>query len=122
MRAGLCFGRGQDPQNKKERKKERNMNSFFITLLVVLLVSLGNAVRLGSPCNGCTDVCSLVPPANSSFPCYQGTPSDASKCFKTDPLLASGTTWTCETCSAVGYPVYLRNDPIYTSMELWSTN
>jgi hypothetical protein len=32
-----------------------------------------------------------------------------------------GTTWTCNTCASQGYPNYLRNDPIYKNMELWSS-
>ena len=72
---------------------------------------------------GCldSDLCSLVPPDGSSgkFPCYQGTQKDATSCFKTDPALANGTTWSCSTCSELGFPNYLRNDPLYKSMELW---
>lgn len=72
---------------------------------------------------GClqSDLCSLVPPGGSSenIPCYQGTQEDATNCYKTDPLLVNGTAWSCSPCSEIGYPTYLRNDPLYKDMELW---
>merc|ERR1711968_255532 len=72
---------------------------------------------------GClkSDLCSLVPPKESSdnIPCYQGTQKDATSCFKTDPLLANGTSWSCSPCSELGFPTFLRNDPLYKNMELW---
>ncbi len=72
-------------------------------------------------CTGCTTLCSFVPPPTASgvFPCYQGTPADTSKCYYTDPLVVSGSIWSCNTCVSQGYPNYVQNDPIYTSMELW---
>lgn len=69
----------------------------------------------------CDDLCSLIPPSGSKYPCYQGAAADAAKCFQTDPLLASGTTWACGKCSSFGYPNYLQNDPLYKNMELWGT-
>jgi hypothetical protein len=72
------------------------------------------------PCAGCGETCALVPPAGSAFPCYEGAPEDAAVCYVTDPLLATGTTWKCSTCMAEGFPVYLRQDPIYPNMGLWT--
>jgi hypothetical protein len=66
-------------------------------------------------CDCADNVCALVPPKDAQFPCYQGSNEDASKCFKTDPLLKDGTTWACGTCSTYGYPNYERNDPVMTS-------
>jgi hypothetical protein len=72
-------------------------------------------------CLDCADdVCAILPPAGSAFPCYQGSDSNANKCFNTDPLIADGSSYVCGTCASVGYPTYLQNDPIYTNMELWS--
>lgn len=126
------------------------MNSFFLLSIVLLVVSSIATVDRGakrarpsdvlivdtkaksadSPTNPPTvsaicqcrgNVCTLVPPASDpSFPCYQGNNQNATDCFLTDPLLQPGTTWHCGTCESYGYPFYLRNDPIYTNMELWS--
>jgi len=74
----------------------------------------------GKACARCDTWCSLLPPSDVVFPCYQGTPDDAATCFATDPLLQPNTTWSCGVCTDFGFPKYLRNDPIYTKMELWS--
>jgi hypothetical protein len=34
-----------------------------------------------SACLDCMTVCAILPPAGSTFPCYQGTPSDANFCY-----------------------------------------
>lgn len=91
-----------------------------LAVLIMLQVSFAAQPFASGVCTGCADKCSLIPPAGGKFPCYQGTPADAAKCFQTDPLLASGTTWACGTCSSFGYPNYLQNDPIYHNMELWT--
>jgi hypothetical protein len=91
----------------------------FIVLLIATFLSLGSALLAGTVCN-CSDQCALIPPSDSKNPCYQGAADDAASCFKTDPLLAKGTTWSCGTCATFGYPDYLRNDPIYKSMGLWN--
>jgi hypothetical protein len=71
-------------------------------------------------CNRCTDnVCAILPPGGSQFPCYQGNNEDTKFCFNTDPLLPDGVKWVCGECAEFGYPTYLQNDPIYKSMELW---
>ena len=76
---------------------------------------------LKGACGDCSeDLCSILPPAGTKFPCYQGTVADANKCFATDPLLNPNSTVSCNSCSVEGYKTYLRNDPIYKSMELWS--
>jgi hypothetical protein len=72
------------------------------------------------PCSTCSGLCSLLPPNGVNFPCYEGTKEDAAACFATDPILKEGTTWTCGNCTRAGYPNYLRNDPIYKSMGLWT--
>ena len=71
-------------------------------------------------CNS-NELCSLVPPSTVSalYPCYQGSPADATKCYQTDPLLQEGTTWNCGNCTDFGFPNYKENDPIYKTMELW---
>lgn len=76
---------------------------------------------LGEPnCNRCTsDVCSIVAPQGVDFPCYQGTIADTNMCFATDPLLAANSTTVCASCTSIGYPQFLRNDPVYRSMQLW---
>jgi hypothetical protein len=55
-------------------------------------------LAVSSVCNGCSvDLCSIIPPASATgFPCYQGTTSDTTKCFLTDPLL-QGIGWIKET-------------------------
>mmetsp|Transcript_5173 Transcript_5173/g.7137 ORF Transcript_5173/g.7137 Transcript_5173/m.7137 type:complete len:110 (-) Transcript_5173:1416-1745(-) len=105
--------------------------------VVLLLIFLSLAVFAGgvslrssndaSPCSTCSDLCILLPPggsqlqvgSKSSFPCYQGEPDDAAKCFLTDPLLLPGTTWQCGLCTDAGYAVYYGYDPLYTTMQLW---
>ncbi len=79
-------------------------------------------VNAQSICTTCTaNVCSIIPPANSTgYPCYQGNNKDTQQCYNTDPLLAPGSTWACGECVNFGFPTYLRNDPIYVNMELWS--
>ena len=69
-------------------------------------------------CGGCSDTCVLVP-TTDKYPCYQGTPTDTAACFATDPLLSEGTTWHCGECKDFGFPKFVRNDPIYKTMELW---
>jgi hypothetical protein len=91
----------------------------LFTVLMAFIATNISATIAESVCK-CSGQCSLIPPADKvGYPCYQGLPDDAAKCYKTDPLLASGTTWSCGNCTQFGYPVYLRNDPLYTSMELW---
>jgi hypothetical protein len=68
---------------------------------------------MAAVCECSESVCALIPPPDANnFPCYQGSNADASKCFKTDPLLKDGTTWSCGNCSAHGYPYYKQNDPV----------
>ena len=68
-------------------------------------------------------LCIIVPPTDSvagnHAPCYQGTPVDTLKTLETDPFLVDGAVAKCGTCPESGFPRYLRNDPIYTSMGLW---
>ena len=64
--------------------------------------------------------CVLLPPTNRDLPCYQGSPDDAVQCFNTDPFLASATSWKCSTCEDEGFTHFMRNDPIYKNMQLWS--
>lgn len=99
----------------------------MMKFILVVLFMIGTMMKVSLAAHpfatgvcDCSDQCSLIPPKGSKNPCYQGTPTDAAKCFQTDPLLASGTTWACGTCSSFGYSKYLRNDPIYTTMELYS--
>jgi hypothetical protein len=95
--------------------------ALLFTVLFAFLATNIFATIAESVCK-CNGQCSLIPPADKSgYPCYQGSPDDASKCYKTDPLLASGTSWSCGNCTQFGYPTYLRNDPLYTSMELWTS-
>lgn len=42
--------------------------------------------------------------------------------YSQDPLIAPGSTFQCSNCSALGYPYYLQNDPVYVNMELWARN
>lgn len=86
--------------------------------------STSSKLKRGSDaCLECADdVCALLPPSGSSFPCYQGSDHDANVCYNTDPLLPDGSTYVCGTCAAAGYPAYLQNDPIYKTMELWSAS
>ncbi len=88
-------------------------------LLVALLVAVAGGAGV---CDCSANPCALVPPPTAGgFPCYEGSIDDAKFCFKTDPLLAPNTTWACGTCTSFGYPTYLRNDPIYVNMGLWSS-
>jgi hypothetical protein len=85
-----------------------------------------NAARSSSlaigdkPCLGCIGMCSIVPPSGSSFPCYEGEVDDTVFCYNTDPLLVDGSTTSCRSCAAQGYTEYMRNDPVYREMGLWS--
>ena len=44
---------------------------------------------------------------------------DTVKTLETDPFLVDGAVAKCGTCADSGFPRFLRNDPIYTSMGLW---
>jgi predicted GH43/DUF377 family glycosyl hydrolase len=77
-----------------------------------------DAAKPQTVCVACSDSCVLVP-TSKKYPCYEGTPKDASVCFETDPLLSEGTTARCGHCTDFGFSNYVRNDPIYTTMELW---
>ncbi len=100
---------------------------FFSFIGLVITLAAEGHLRVdttATACTGCTTVCTIIPPstASSEFPCYQGTPSDTSKCYYTDPLVLSGSTWSCNICSNEGYPYYVENDPVYTTMQLWFLN
>lgn len=88
----------------------------YVFLFLTLIVSYGLCENI-EPCFNCKESCALLPPSNG--PCYQGTPENAAKCFKTDPLLLDNTTWACGECVSFGYETYLQNDPLYKEMELW---
>lgn len=83
--------------------------------------NIANATQIKpSICTECTtNVCSILPEPDSTFPCYQGKPVNANMCHKTDPLIHTDT-YVCDTCASQGYSNYLQNDPIYVNMELWS--
>lgn len=86
-------------------------------LYSILLIGSNSA---DAPCTCLRDsFCSLLPPKDVNYPCYQGPLKDAVKCFETDPLLKENTTWACGNCTKYGYPDYKSNDPIYKTMELW---
>ena len=93
---------------------------FAAVIFTIVSGSAASSLKRGSDaCLNCTTVCAIVAPSGSTFPCYQGTSQDANFCYNTDPLIDPTSTWSCDTCSDVGYPVYLQNDPIYRNMELW---
>lgn len=87
-------------------------------LLIALVLTVALAMPSDLVCNGCSSTCSLY--STDSFPCYEGAPNDAVRCYNTDPLIPAGTVWSCDTCASHGYTVYLRQDPVYTKMALWS--
>ena len=92
-----------------------------LTLIYLFALIINVAQGQSDICECDEDLCSLVPPADADgFPCYQGNIQDATFTYRTDPLLKSGTTWSCLSCDDNGYPYYLQNDPIYKPMELWS--
>jgi hypothetical protein len=94
---------------------------FFIVILLIsliLYVQAGN-VRGSTACLECKTTCALYSDTQD-FPCYQGIPKDANACYNTDPLLPDGEKYVCGTCADLGYVNYLRNDPLYTKMELWT--
>lgn len=103
------------------------MTMMFLVMLVLAMVSVTysfgatgeEGLGAGKACVGCTTTCSIYSEGSPSFPCYQGAVDDAVKCYASDPLLPSDSLWTCQTCATLGYPTYLRNDPIYQKMELW---
>ncbi len=88
---------------------------FFLVIFAIISLSLA----VDKVCDCSTPNCAIIPPAGVDFPCYQGAPSDATKCYNTDPLFKTGTTWSCGNCTSFGYLTYLKNDPVYKSMELW---
>jgi hypothetical protein len=119
-----------------------------ISLVLVAIAFFCILLRLGEAlpsqaCLDCATVCAIIPPEGDSFPCYQGTPSDANLCYDSvrppilsrgsfagllwafiqqDPLIKSGSTYQCTNCTAVGYLYYIENDPVYVNMELWGTS
>lgn len=101
-------------------------------LFFILLASVAFAAAIDkNACSTCsnseTSKCVLVPPVDGELFCYQGLNEDAKKCFNTDPFVINYS-WTCGLCSehinkdGANYTVYIRNDPIYTNMELWGTS
>lgn len=96
----------------------------LIQLAIVLFLGVAfmGSNAMDAPCTCLRDYnCALIPPSNVTWPCYQGPIENAIKCFETDPLLKVGTTWACGNCSKYGFPNYSgKNDPIYTTMELWN--
>jgi cephalosporin-C deacetylase-like acetyl esterase len=64
--------------------------------------------------------CSITPPPNSIYPCYLGTIESTTDCFLNDPLVNKDAIWQCGNCSDFGFDNYIRNDPIYKDMELWT--
>ena len=97
----------------------------FAAVVILVILALSQqawALKTKSDaCVGCNGYCALLPPANDKVhPCYQGTPADAANCFDTDPLLTKGTEWKCGECPEYGYKTFLRYDPLYTTMQLWS--
>lgn len=96
---------------------------YFVFAVLAVVVALCQVVQSADgsvPCKGCSTVCSILPPPGSDFLCYEGSPSDTTKCFSTDPLIKANSTTICDTCANVGYTVYIRNDPIYVNMGLWN--
>jgi hypothetical protein len=110
-----------------------------VTALVCVVFGLGEAAP-SQACLECATVCAIIPPEGDSFPCYQGTPTDANHCYDSvrfpdsaicmifagdlryltqDPLIKSGSTYQCTNCTVVGYLYYIENDPVYVNMELW---
>ena len=105
------------------------MKGFLIILMMVMMIELcfgresfGNKDYSDTVCSGCTGQCSLIPPDTSKNPCYQGAPEDAAVCYRRDPMMPKGTTWFCGICSDIGFPKYWRNDPVFTTIELWNKN
>ena len=92
-----------------------------IITLIILLVLVSLSVSEIPACSTCKDTtCVILPPDDyKNYPCYEGAPVDAAKCFKTDPLLKENATWACGNCASFGYTKYLRQDPLYTEMALW---
>lgn len=89
-----------------------------IFALFSILIETTSAVD-SNACSACTSICTIIPPAGSTFPCYEGTPANTKSCYNTDPLIQSGSTYQCTACTDLGYPYYLQNDPVYVNMELW---
>jgi len=100
---------------------------YQIILWLTVTIFFGRAFSQGtlgqcekSACYGCVGTCAAFPPCTSlSFPCYQGSPKDTANTWRTDVALPYGSTWMCGNCSSFGFTKYLRNDPVYTKMELW---
>ncbi len=89
-----------------------------LLILVFIFAFSRSEIPVCSTCKGTT--CVLLPPdEHKHFPCYEGTPIDTAKCFKTDPLLKDNTTWACGDCASFGRTKYLQQDPIYKEMGLW---
>lgn len=92
----------------------------FFRLLFIFVAGIALTSEAFGVCSGCTGQCVIIPPTGSTFPCYQGSPSNTATCYNTDPLISPDSTWECGLCSYFGYPYYKQNDPVYTNMELWT--
>jgi hypothetical protein len=102
-----------------------SMSRWVVLLVLGVLIAVvsGQSLRAGDStvCAVCTSICTIVPPESATgIPCYQGAPADTATTFQRDPVIPKGSTWDCDSCSLHGYPNYMRNDPIFTKMELWS--
>lgn len=87
--------------------------------MMLLAVCAVSASKMSEPCGCGDDKCTILPPKDTTAPCYEGSNTDTDNCFATDPLLVDGATKQCGACSDFGYSNYLRNDPLYKSMSLY---
>jgi hypothetical protein len=56
---------------------------FIIAFVTFLFTVAFAAEKKSNACLDCTASCVILPPANQTFPCYEGTPSDGNFCFDT---------------------------------------
>lgn len=90
---------------------------WHFSLLALIMFALTSESR--SICD-CADICSLLPPLDSSYPCYQGKSENIIFLRNNDPLVPPEMTSECGTCQQYGYTNYVSTDPVYHTVEIWT--
>lgn len=117
----LFFSFQNEFRPQSERQNKMNFRSVIIAA-VLSIVYASKTKKDDNACNGCAENCSIVPPKDATkYPCYQGLPEDTKDCFNNDIAINDDAIWACGNCADFGYPNYLRNDPVYRKMGLWTT-
>ena len=60
---------------------------FILSVMVSVCAFVFAAGKSTTACLECTSTCAILPPTGVTFPCYQGSPTDANKCYDTVKIL-----------------------------------